>query len=84
MQQIKYFCDICGEERKNKEWYSSYEPFYIKLYVSSQNPLGSFGGSYQTAEVNYKDVCDDCRRKLAQAIADTIIDIKNSNVTKEN
>lgn len=77
MLVTKTYCDFCGKEITKNNWETSCNALYIKLAQSSMNPLEKYDkGSFQTATLEYKDICLTCIRKLSNGITKILDECK--------
>src|SRR5690606_18081803 len=67
-----FVCDLCHAFVKEVHWSDQAKELSLSVYVSAQNPMGRLCGNYQRAEITYKEVCDPCRRAVAEQIASAL------------
>lgn len=67
-----FVCDLCHAFVKEVHWSDQAKELSLSVYVSAQNPMGRLCGNYQRAEITFKEVCDACRRAVAEQIASAL------------
>jgi hypothetical protein len=71
MREKAFICDLCHARVEETRWYLQAAGLYLNVYLPSENPMGavSTNGSWQSSEIKYKEVCNDCREAIAAQIA---------------
>lgn len=66
-----FVCDLCHARVKETRWEHRAAGLYLAVYLPSGNPMGavSTNGNWQSSEIKYKEVCNDCREAVAKHIA---------------
>ena len=76
---IKYYCDMCKKEMRKDEHYTYILPQQIPYGIVSgwswEEPIYT----YEQLEDRKTEVCNVCRRKIAQALKELTRENKNGN-----
>jgi len=69
-----FVCDLCHARVKELHWSDRAAELRLAVYVPSQNPMGavSTNGNWQRSEIEYDEVCNDCREAVAEHIATAV------------
>lgn len=69
-----FVCDLCHARVKELHWSDRAAELRLAVYVPSQNPMGavSTNGNWQRSEIEYEEVCNDCREAVAEHIATAV------------
>lgn len=71
MREEAFICDLCHARVEETRWDLQARGLYLNIYLPCSNPMGavSTNGSWQSSVIEYKEVCNECRRAIAAQIA---------------
>lgn len=71
MRENVFICDLCHARVEETHWDLRAVELYLNIYLPSSNPMGavSTNGDWQSSVIEYKEVCNECRKAVATQIA---------------
>jgi len=71
MREKAFICDLCHARVEETRWDLLAAGLHLSVYLPSGSPMGevSTNGNWQSSEIQYKEVCNDCREVVAKHIA---------------
>jgi hypothetical protein len=74
MREKAFICDLCHARVEETRWELEARGLYLNIYLPCSNPMGevSTNRNWQSSVIEYKEVCNECRRVIAAHIADAV------------
>lgn len=71
MRDKAFICDLCHTRVEETSWELQARGLYLNIYLPGSNPMGevSTNRSWQSSVIEYKEVCNECRKAIAAQIA---------------
>ena len=71
MRESVFICDLCHARVKETKWDRLAVGLYLNVYLPCSNPMGavSTNRNWQSSEIKYAEVCNECREAVAAQIA---------------